>query len=121
MDYQNKGPGASMLPNAGSIVVEDINKYNNMFVKLIIEITDGKPTIWVKLHYINEEQMLLTSRIGAQFSAFDNVDALKAFVTRVSPPPKPLLQYRLKGNQLMPVVTVDLPYQPMGEAAQHQE
>ena len=101
----------------GSIVIEEINHYGNMFVKLTLDIVESTPRIWVRLYSINDDQMLMPTKIGVQIANDDNPEVLANFVKRVAPPPKPLLQYKLQDGVFRPVVTTNLAFKPLTEKA----
>ena len=97
----------------GSIVVEEINHYGNMFVQFTLDIYESTPRVWVRLYSINDDQMLMPTKIGVEIADEDNPDALASFVKRVAPPPKALVQYKLQDGKFRPVATTNLAFKPL--------
>ena len=102
-------PDLPVLEGAACIVLAEINKYGNMFVKMVIENDpEGQPAIFVKLFFINDDNMLAASEIGVKLSSEDDAADIMKFVNGVCPPPKPLLVYQHTKGKFTPVVTTHL-------------
>ena len=101
-------PSLPTLEDSACMVLEEINKYNNMFVRMVIENDNGSPAIFVKLYFINDENMLAASNIGVKMSTEDSADDIRKFVNSVCPPPKPLTVFQRTQGKFMPVSTTHL-------------
>ena len=105
----NEDPELPTLEDAACIVLAEINKYGNMFVKMVIENDpENRPAIFVKLFFINDDNMLAASDIGVKLSPEDDAADLTRFINRVCPPPKPLRVYQHAKGKFTPVVTTQL-------------
>ena len=76
----------------GEVMNVGINQFNNVYIRLIVDVYNGKANINLRLMFVSEEGNLLPTRINLLFGTDDNIAELKKFVYAVSPLPKALCQ-----------------------------